>query len=89
MLLRDTNHKKASNRPCKLGLDPNNKVDVPKSVACLNVTLIFGWCLVRRGSKDGCQKDHIHLKKIGLYAQNMITIIDLIVNKTGETYMTT
>ena len=57
VLVRGMNQKKASNRPYKLGLDPNNKVDVPKSFACLNLTLIFGLYALRHGSKNGCQKD--------------------------------
>lgn len=35
-----------------------HKVDVPISVPDLKWTLVFEWCMVRLGSKNGHQKDN-------------------------------
>ena len=40
---------------------------------------LFEWCLVRCGSKNGHQKDMCS-KEIRLYAQILLTVLDLIVN---------
>lgn len=64
-----------------------NKVDMPNSVNDLYGTRISQWYVVRRGSKNGYQKD-MRLEKVGPHAQNMITIPDSIINITGGTYIT-
>ena len=43
---------------------------------------IFECYLLRRDSKNGCQK-HMHLKDVGLHAQNMIIILYLVVDILG------
>ena len=50
-------------------------------------TPISEWCVGRCGSKDEHQKD-MCFKEIRLHAQNMSTILGLIVNKIEGTYMT-
>ena len=51
------------------------KVDEPNTVAYLNWTPIFEWCVVRCGSKNRCQKD-MFSKDVGLHAQNMINFLN-------------
>ena len=48
-------------------------------------TLIFEWCVVRRESKNGHQKD-MCLKEIELCVQNMLTIIGSIIDMIGGLY---
>ena len=58
---------------------------MPIAVTYLNHTSIFEWYLVWRGSKNKYRKE------VGLHAQNMITVLVLIVNIIGgggKTYMT-
>ena len=64
------------------------KVDVPKSITTITWTPIFKCYVVRCGSKNWQQKD-MWLKEIELCAQNMLTILSLIVNMIGRTCMTT
>lgn len=47
-------------------------------VTSLKETPKFGWCLVRRGSKNGHHKN-ISSKHIKLYVENLLTILGLIV----------
>lgn len=58
-------------------------------VTCLNWTLKFEWYVTLCGSNIGSYKD-VLLKEIGLYAQNMTTIIGLILTMLGwgVSYMT-
>ena len=51
---------------------------MPTSVFYLEETFIFEW----RGSKNEYQKD-MCLKEIGLYVQNMMTILSILVNIIG------
>ena len=57
-----------------------HKVDVPISISDLKWILVFEWCMVGWGSKNGHQKD-ICWKEIGLYVQNLLTILDVIVKR--------
>jgi hypothetical protein len=58
-----------------------NTVSGHNSVPYLNRTPIFKWCVVRCRSKNGCQKDMMCLKEIGLHAQTCWPFIpDSIVN---------
>ena len=62
-------------------------VGVPNLITYLTCTPIFEWYVVWCGYKNEYQKD-MCLKEIGLYAQNMITILSLTINMIGGTYMT-
>jgi hypothetical protein len=51
--------------------------------------IIIEWYIVRCGSKNGYQK-HMCLKVIGLFDQNILTILgSIVVYMIGGTYMTT
>ena len=62
------------------------EVDVHDPIIYLNQTPIFEWSVIRRGFKNGYQKDNMCLKVIGLCTQNMLTIISLTINMMGRTY---
>ena len=47
-------------------------------VTYLKYYLVFEWCVIRHGSKNGYQKTW--LKEIGRRVQNMITIMGLLVD---------
>ena len=59
-----------------------DKVDVPISNIATIWTPIFEWYAVRCESKNRHQKD-MCLKRIGLRAQNMFTILGSIVSMIG------
>jgi hypothetical protein len=48
------------------------KGNVPNSTTYLNWTLIFEWCVVRCGSKNGHQNDVMCLKGNELRAHNFV-----------------
>ena len=60
---------------------------MPKSVTYLDWTPIFGWYVVWYGSKNKYQKN-ISLKEIGLYVDNLMTILGSMVNTIERTYIT-
>jgi hypothetical protein len=60
-------------------------VDNPYLVTFLDERLIFKWCVVSSGSKNGHQKD-MWSKEIGLCAQNVRIILSSKVNKIEGTY---
>jgi len=59
-----------------------NKIDVPCSVSHVKGHLhqCFEWCMVGCESKNGHQK-HMWRKEIALRAHNLLSILDMIVNK--------
>ena len=56
------------------------KIDMPNSITYLNRTFTFVWYAVRCGFKNGYHRN-MCLKKYGLHAQNMVTILGSLVNK--------
>ena len=62
-------------------LEDNPKVSslIRLWVTCLKWTRIFEWCVGKCGSKNGHQKD-IFWKGIGIWSQNLSTIIGSIIN---------
>ena len=46
----------------------------------LNNTLVFEWCVVRCGSKNGHQKGIMCFKEIGLHVQTLVTTLSSIVD---------
>jgi hypothetical protein len=67
---------------------PLHKVNRLNSFARLKRTLIFKWCMIRCGSKNGHQKHIICLDEIGLHAHNLLTIVgSIVINIRGGTYM--
>ena len=71
---------------CNIESNPQ-KVDNLDSITFLiDMTSIFEWYVVWCDFKNNYQKDMCS-KKIGLYAQNMITILGSIVNINEGTYM--
>ena len=58
---------------------------MPNQANDVNKTPVFEWYVVRCGSMNGYQKDTC-LKEIELCAQNMLSILGLIVNINGGTY---
>ena len=63
------------------------KLDVPNLVTDLNHAPMFEWYVVWCGFKNEYRKGTC-ARKIGLRVQNMITILGLVINVVGETYMT-
>ena len=55
------------------------KVNGPNPIADLEWTPIFKWCVLRCGSKNGCQKN-VCFKKIGLRVPNLLAILGSIGN---------
>ena len=66
---------------------PNYNVDVHDSIIFLYHTPTHEWRGNRCGSWNGYQKG-MCLKEIGLHAQNMLTILSLIVNIIDGIHMT-
>ena len=58
------------------------------SVTYINRTHVFEWLLTRRGSKN-IPKKHDVLERDWTATSNMITTVNSIVNKIGETYTPT
>ena len=61
---------------------------MPNLVLSLIQSPIFEWCVVWCGVKNGHPKGIMYLEEIGLFAQNMITILNSMVNLIGGTCMT-
>ena len=61
---------------------------MPNSNIAIIWTPIPEWYVVRCGSKNGHQKDMCS-KEIELRVQNILTILSLIIDVIGETYMNT
>ena len=64
-------------------------VDNPYSIIFLNWTPIVKQYVVSCCSKGKFEKTNKNTcsKEIGVHVQNMITILDVILNMVGETYM--
>jgi hypothetical protein len=66
-----------------IGVESVLKVSEPNSGTYFKWTPIFEWCVLSCGSKDGHQKDIMHLEEIGLRVQQLLTMLDWIFNMIG------
>ena len=81
LCLRETGAKKEN-----LSTYHTYKIHGSSKVIYLNRTTILECYLIKCGSKKRFQK-YACLNEVGLYAQNMITILSLIVDTIEGTYM--
>ena len=60
-----------------------SNVDVPNSNAIIIWTHVFEWFVIGFWSKSGHQKN-MFSREVGLHAQNMLTILSLVINMIGK-----